>query len=148
MWSDHRSIVLSKLSILVFAVGLLGVAISAPWMVRWLIWSRPYLRGTEVYFSITVYSGVLLAGALLYNLFRLLQRISAKQVFLAENVEHLRKISWSCFAGAGICFFSMLYYFPWVLVGVPAGFMGLIVRVVKNVVAQAVSLQNEVDYTV
>ena len=148
MWDDHRSVILSKLSILIFSVGLILTAIAAPWMVRWLIWTRPHLRGTEIYFLMTIYSGGILSAVLLYNLYRLLQRISAKQVFLVENVEFLRNISWSCFAGSGICLISVLYYLPWILLAVSAGFMGLIVRVVKNVVAQAVSLQHEVDYTV
>ena len=34
------------------------------------------------------------------------------------------------------------------LVGVAAAFMGLIVRVVKNVFARAVSLQDDADYTI
>jgi len=85
---------------------------------------------------------------LLYNLFCLLRRISAQQVFLQENVVYLRNISWSCLVGAGVSTVSTLYYFPWILVAVSAAFMGLIVRVVKNVVAQAVELQDEIDATV
>ncbi len=149
MWNDDRSVVLSKLSILFFMVALVGVALSAPWLVRWLIdFSRADLQGTEVYFLTTIYTGIVPAAVLLYSLYRLLQRISAGQVFLPENVEHLRRISWSSFAGAAISLISMLYYIPWVLVAVAAAFMGLIVRVVKNVVAQAVSLQDEVDHTI
>jgi hypothetical protein len=148
MWSDNRSVILTKVSILLFAVGLLCVTVFAPWLVRWLIWTRMYLRGTEAYFLATIYAGCLAAAVLLISLFRLLQRISKEQVFVAENVEHLRHISWSCFLGAAISLVSSLYYFPWILVALSAAFMGLIVRVVKNVVARAVSLQDEVDYTV
>jgi hypothetical protein len=35
-----------------------------------------------------------------------------------------------------------------VFVAIAAAFMGLIVRVVKNVLAKAVELQTEVDYTI
>ena len=38
--------------------------------------------------------------------------------------------------------------FSLVFLAVAAAFMGLIVRVVKNVVAQAVELKDEADYTV
>jgi Flp pilus assembly protein TadB len=92
--------------------------------------------------------GAVPAAYLLYSLFRLLRRIETGQVFTADNVELLRRISWSCFAGAIIALISLFYYYPWVFVAVAAAFMGLIVRVVKNVVAQAVELQNEADYTV
>lgn len=149
MWNDHRSIALSKSCIVVFMAALLGLAVSAPWLVRWLLdFSRADLAGTEPLFLATIYSGCIPAAVLLWNLYRLLQRISAEQVFITENVDHLRRISWSCFAGAAICLTAALYYIPWGLVGVAAAFMGLIVRVVKNVVAQAVSLQDEVDYTI
>lgn len=149
MWNDQKSIVLSKLCILLFGGVLLGVAVSAPWLVRWLVsFSRAELSGTEAFFLTTIYTGCVPAAVLLHSLFHLLHRIASQQVFLTENVEHLRRISWSCFMGAGICFVSALYYFPWMLLAVAAAFMGLIVRVVKNIVAQAVSLQHEVDYTI
>lgn len=149
MWNDHRSLVLSKLCILVFMSALIGVAVSAPWLVHWLVsFSRAELAGTEHFFLTTIYVGSVPAVVLLYSLFRLLQRIAEQQVFLLENVEHLRRISWSCIMGAVICLISTLYYFPWLLVGVAAAFMGLIVRVVKNVVAQAVALKHEVDFTI
>jgi hypothetical protein len=149
MWNDHRSVLLSKLCIIFFMGVLLTVASSAPWLVRWLVgFSRAELGGMETYFLVTIYTATLPAALLLYNLYGLLQRIAAGQVFLPENVDHLRRISWNSFAGGLICLVSAFYYFPWLLVAIAAGFMGLIVRVVKNVVAQAVSLQHEVDLTI
>ncbi|NLB53899.1 MAG: DUF2975 domain-containing protein, partial [Syntrophomonadaceae bacterium] len=59
-----------------------------------------------------------------------------------------RRISWSCFLGAVIALVSVFYYNSWLFVAVAAAFMGLIVRVLKNVFAQAVELKNESDYTV
>lgn len=149
MWNDKKSIWLSKLCILLFMCVLIATAISAPWLTRWFLgFSRAELLGAEPFFLATIYVGCVPAGYLLYSLFRLLRRIEAEQVFIIENVESLRRISWTCFAGAGIGCVSAVYYFPWVFVAVAAAFMGLIVRVVKNVVAKAVELQNEVDYTV
>jgi hypothetical protein len=149
MWNDKKSISLSKLCILLFMCVLIVTAVSAPWLTRWFLnFSRAELRGVEPFFLATIYTGCIPAVYLLYSLFGLLRRIEAEQVFVTENVECLRRISWSCFAGAGISFVSAFYYFPWVFVAVAAAFMGLIVRVVKNVIAQAVALQNEVDHTI
>lgn len=149
MWNNHRSVLLSQFSILLFSAALLVFIVSAPWLVRWLIgFSRADLQGTYLNFFATIYLGSLPAIVLLYSLFFLLKRIAARQFFLPENVEHLRRISWSCFAGGAIAFISAFYYLPWLLVAVPAGFMGLIVRVVKNMVSLAVELQHEVDSTV
>ena len=149
MWNGEKSIGLSKLCILLFMCVLIAMVVSAPWLTRWFVdFSQAGLKGTESLFLATIYVGSIPAAYLLYNLLRLLRRIEAGQVFIAENVECLRRISWSCFLGAGIAFVSVFYYFPWMFVFVAAAFMGLIVRVVKNVVAQAVMLKNEADYTI
>lgn len=149
MWNGKKSISLSKFCVLVFMAMLIGTALSAPWLVqRFLVFSRAYLIGTEAFFLTTIYSGSVPAAVLLFCLYRLLHRIEMEQVFITANVECLRRISWSCFAGAVICFASVSYYFPWMFVAVAAAFMGLIVRVIKNIVAQAVELKNESDFTV
>lgn len=149
MWNGKKSISLSKFSVAVFAVLLVGTVISAPWLVRWLLdFSRADLAGKEIFFLSTIYSGSIPAAVLLFCLYRLLSHIELDNVFITVNVEHLRRISWSSFAGAIICFVSTAYYLPWIFVAIAAAFMGLIVRVVKNVVAQAVELKNESELTI
>lgn len=149
MWNGAKSIALSKLCIRLFMGLLVATVVTAPWLTSWyLYYPRPVLMETEGFLMATIYVGAIPAGLLLYNLFRLLHRIEAGQVFTPENVERLRRISWSCFVGAGIALVSTLYYLPWAFLAVAAAFMGLIVRVVKNVVAQAVELQDEVDSTI
>jgi heme exporter protein D len=149
MWNGEKSISLSKFCVL-FLVGVLIVTVvSAPWLTPWFLnFLRTEQLGTESFFLVTIYVGAVPAAYLLYNLLRLLRRIEAEQVFTTENVENLRRISWTCFVGAGVALVSVFYYFPWVFLAVAAAFMGLIVRVVKNVVAQAVALQDEVDSTI
>ena len=148
MWNKEKSIGLSKWCVLVFMVLLIGTALSAPWLVGKIMYVRSYLPGSETYFLITIFTGCVPAAVLLFCLYRLLHNIETGQVFTQKNVDYLRRISWSCFAGAIICFASVSYYLPWVFVAVAAAFMGLIVRVVKNVVAQAVELKNESDFTI
>ena len=73
MWNDHRSLILSKVCAVVFMGCLLGVAGSAPWLVRWLVgFSRADLAGWEPLFLSTIYTGSLTAARLLLNLYRLL----------------------------------------------------------------------------
>lgn len=149
MWNDKKSLVLSKLCILFFMALLVLTVVGATWLTDWFLhFSRAELAESKPYFLATIYVGALPAAYLLYALLRLLNRIETEEVFIPENVERLRRISWSCFAGAALSLLSAWYYFPWIFVTVAAAFMGLIVRVVKNVVAQAVALQDEVDYTV
>lgn len=149
MWNDKKSITLSKFCVLAFSAMLIGIALSAPWIVnRFLDFSRADLVGKENFFLSTIYSGSIPAAVLLYCLYRLLHSIEHEEVFISANVEYLRRISWCCFAGAIICFASTPYYFPWIFVAVAAAFMGLIVRVIKNIIAQAVELKKESEYTI
>lgn len=149
MWNGEKSLALTKLCILLFLGLLLAAVVSAPWLTRWFVgFSQAGLEGTAAYFMATIYVGFVPAAYLLYSLLVLIRRIDVGQVFIAANVELLRRISWSCFLGAVIALVSVLYYSPWFFVAVAAAFMGLIVRVLKNVFAQAVELQDESDYTV
>lgn len=149
MWDDKKSLYLSKVFLFLFISGLIGVIVTAPWLTRWFLdFSRAGLKGTRPFFLATIYGGAIPAGALYYNLLSLLKRIEKEEVFIRKNVDSLRRISWSCFAGALIALVSTFYYFPWIFMAIAAAFMGLIVRIVKNVIAKAVALKDEVDYTV
>jgi len=143
MWNQKRSITLSKICVVIFSLALVLFAVRANSLVEFLD-----LQTDPFKFLITIYSGCVPAVILLWNLFFLLNRIEKDEVFINRNVDSLRRISWSCIAGGLICFISGFYYIPWFVVAIAAAFMGLIVRVVKNVVAQAVELKSESDYTI
>ncbi len=146
MWTDSKSILLSRIAVILFMAALVAAAISAPWLLgRLFIFEHWQIA---VLFLITVYVGCIPAVLLLISLFRLLRRIEKGEVFIQKNVNSLRYISWYCFTGAVISLVSSFYYIPWIMVSVAAAFMGLIVRVVKNVFARAVSLQDDADYTI
>ncbi|MFA7079170.1 MAG: DUF2975 domain-containing protein, partial [Syntrophomonas sp.] len=103
MWNGEKSIGLSKLCILFFMCVLITTVVSAPWLTRWFLdFSQAGLKGIDSFFLATIYVGSIPAAYLLYSLLLLLRRIEAGQLFIAENVERLRRISWSCFLGAGI----------------------------------------------
>ena len=149
MWNDSKSLKLSKVCVILFMALMVICAILAPRMVARLMQmsSMAHAAGRGIFLA-TIYVGCVPAAALLINLFILLRRISAGNVFVSENTACLRYISWCCFAGAVICFLSALYYLPWASIGVAAAFVGLVVRVVKDVIAKAVSLQDEADFTI
>jgi hypothetical protein len=149
MWNDKKSVVLSKLCVLVFLALLAAAAIGAPWLIHgFLRLTRPEMRENETLFYLTAYFGIAPAAAMLVLLYALLRRVERGEVFLRRNVRSLRLISWCCFLGGGIAAISAIYYLPWGAVALAAAFMGLIVRVIKNVFARAVALQEEADYTI
>jgi len=149
MWNERKSILLSKICLALFMALLLACAILAPRLVRQLMWMSALANSAgRALFLATIYAGCVPAAALLVCLFVLLRRIGAGNVFVSKNTACLRYISWCCFAGAAICLASALYYVPWLAIGVAAAFMGLVVRVIKNVVAKAIQLQDDADYTI
>ena len=149
MWNDNKTLMLSKIFIILFMALLLACAIFAPRLVARLtsMSFMAYSAGAAL-FLWTLYVGCLPAGALLVSMFRLLKRIGAGDVFVKENVSALSFISWCFYVGGVICILSSLYYAPWLPIGIAAVFMGLVIRVVKNVIAKAVSLQDDADYTI
>lgn len=95
-----------------------------------------------------LYPCVLLGLALLFWLDRLLRNIHRGEVFTSENTACMRRISWCCFAVALLCLGFTVPYQPFIFVAVAAGFVGLILRVMKNVFAQAVAIKEENDFTI
>ena len=70
------------------------------------------------------------------------------EVFIPENIRCLRIVSWCCVAAGAICLVSTLFYIPFAAIATAAGFMALIVRIVKNVFEQAIRMKDELDYTI
>lgn len=149
MWNHRRSMLLSKLFVLLFMGGLLAVLLTAPFLVSWLArFSINIHVADKLLFLLTLYTGGAVAAVLLVCLYKLLHQIGLGELFTRTNVSLMRLISWCCFVGVGIALLSGLYYMPWLVVAVAAAFMGLIVRVVKNLVDEAVLLKEENDFTI
>ena len=154
MWNKDRSLALSRAAVGVFMALLAAAVLTAPWLTRlFLDLRRPPLpemgRSWVLALFLTYeYLSVPAAGVLLWQLRGVLRRIGAGQVFVAENPRALRVISWCCLYEAALCLTGAFWYLPFLLVSVAAGFMALIVRVVKNILEQAVALKDENDHTI
>lgn len=150
--TSEQSIRLSQVCVLVFAVLLAALDLGCYWAVDWFIGTRPVLLGfgmrEGILMMATIYLGSIPAWILLVNLHRLLGALAAGQVFVSANVARLRRVSWCCMAACLLCLVSAWYYLPWLLVAVAAGFMALIVRIVKNCFAQAAAMKDELDFTI
>lgn len=147
-WNKNKSLKLSKLCVLLFVIVLAVGCITAPWLFRRLItlWGAPDHMLAK--FLVTTYLTAIPVAVALFYLHSLLKNISQERVFDQDNVKCLRYISWCCFGVALVCGISVIYCTPLLAVAVMAAFVGLVLRVVKNVFAQAVWLKEENDYTV
>lgn len=148
-WNKDKSLVLSQICVWIFAGLLFAGAAGAPWLFGIFIKVRGgVLDGRLPYFLVSTYMAALPAAVALFLLYRLLGNIKKGEVFQAENVRCLRGISWCCLAAGIICLVSTVYYFPFLALAVMAVFMSLILRVIKNVFAEALALKEENDYTI
>lgn len=103
-WNKDKSLKFTRVCIYFFAVLLVGICVGAPWLYRGFLELRsPLLDGMLPYFLVTNYATAVPVGAALYKMNGLLKNISANQVFISENTERLRQLSWCC-AAAGMIF--------------------------------------------
>lgn len=164
-WNSKKSIILSQVCVAVFAILLLTLDIFAYPLITRLCGDVHYI-GSHDYEQIriitnwqlaavllaAVYVGSVFAWIVLYKLFCLLRRIKHDDVFDEQNVRLLRAISWCCFGAAaaslvgGVAALKLLL--PALVLCAAAAFMGLIVRIVKNVFQQAISMKSELDLTI
>ena len=147
-WNKDKSIVLSRICLAVFALCLLALDAGAYWIARWFVRTRFQNWQLGVLLMGSIFCGSIFAWPCLYRLWRLSGNVSRGEVFVEANVRHMRVISWCCAWAALICLVSAAYYLPFGFVAVAAGFMALIVRIVKNAFQQAIAMKDELDLTV
>lgn len=151
-WDDHKSITLTRYVVALAIVGSAVMTVCGPWLVRWLMATHHlYHEGPVVQGALLVlgYLCAALAFWMLYNLYRFLQRLEQGQVFVPQTVQALRRISWCCTWAAVLCLPAGIWiYLPFAFLAVAAGFMALLVRVLKNAFEQAVRMKDELDYTI
>ncbi|MBQ1215684.1 MAG: DUF2975 domain-containing protein [Firmicutes bacterium] len=147
-WNSDKSV---KLSVWCTRLALLLAilcAIFSPHIVNWYI----SVSGKAEWLAEPILISLLACcvpalGALLW-LHKLLSNIAKDQVFTDENVFLLRRISWCCFLAALITIIAARFYLVFGVIGIAAAFMGLILRVVKNVIQQAVIIKSENELTI
>ena len=147
-WNKDKSIELSRVCTAVFAVLLLALDIGCYWIVRWYAGIRPVPSQYTAIRMAAIYVCSVFAWMLLWHLWKLLGNLKKEEVFTEENVRHLRAVSWCCLGAACICLVACPVCLPLLFIAGAAGFMALIVRIVKNVFQQAIAMKSELDLTI
>ena len=144
-WKPRHSITLSLVITYLSAAALLASMFFAQRLIELLLGLPPsYARGYALVFYFCCPAGWAALGSLL----KILHNLRAGRVFVQQNVKLLRLLSW-CFVFVALVSFASIYWLPSLLiVGIAAAFLGLILRVVKNVIAQAMQLREENDLTI
>lgn len=142
--SKNASVTLSLICCIVGFLGLVFLAWYFPHMI-------PETASRAASVGILVLDYLLLVPVAVADgfLVKLLLLVRQRQVFTDQAVSCLRTISWCCFIEAGLFVATGVLFFGIDLVlAFVAGFLGLVLRVVKNVIEEAVALKAENDFTI
>lgn len=147
MWNHDRSLLLSLFAVRIFFIAWLIAFIGGYYIVEAYV---SYLNQKELFLAVLLpaYGCLIFGFFILIHLHRLLTHIKDNQVFCTSNVQDLRKISWLCIIIALISLIAVLWYLPFFIVSVAFAFIGLIVRIIKNIIAEAIIIKEENDYTI
>lgn len=155
MWNRKSSVNLSLVVCYILCGVLTTGMFLGPWAVKmWLCIYRGFAEDSAVLlyqqklFACCFYPCSVFAYVTLYSLIRLLLNIKKDVIFITPNVRYLRRISWCCIAVAVLTLIAGVFYIPYSFVAVAAGFVGLMLRVVKNVMENAVQLKEENELTI
>ena len=155
MWNRKHSVNLSLAVCFVIAVILMAGLFAGPWTVKmWFHIYRGWSENGEAMtrmiklFMVCFYPCACLGFVTLYSLIRLLLNIKQDAIFITPNVRYLRRISWCCIVVSLITLAAGVIYLPYLFICVAAGFVGLMLRVVKNVMESAVQIKEENELTI
>lgn len=119
-----------------------------PALLRWYCGIRYLSTAEQLAITIAFYCCAAVTLAALWRLDGLLRNILQEQVFIPENVNHLRFVRWCCLAVSVICLPAAFIYYPLIFMVVIMGFLFLTVNVVCQVMKAAVTIREENDLTI
>ena len=151
MWNCKKSVILSIIFCFIISVMLTACAFLLPCVLGWFLRNSQPPEQIDLFKSAVLtcyYVSMPFAAVTLFSLIKMLFAINREEIFIDANIRRLRRISWCCFAVAIITLIGSYFYHPIVIIAIAAGFMGLIIRVVKNVMNSAKLLREENDLTI
>lgn len=137
------TLIIDRIGIAAWVICLFTVPLIARWYDMYSNKESIFLQ-----FNILVYLAMLPAAVILILLNFLLSNIRNEKVFEHSNVSYLRIISYCCFVISGLSLVMAYWRLLAVVIFIAFAFVGLLLRVLKNVFEQAVVLREENDLTV
>jgi hypothetical protein len=142
---------------LVLAISLLAIILFFAIVMPFVIEKAPIMMGVKAYFVekdagvvfwtwfyLLMFTASVCCGTLIV----ILRRVRTGLVFTPLTVSLIRFLSWGCMFIAAVCLAVVYYFHMSYILTLAAGFLGLCLRVVKNVLEHATELKDENDLTV
>ena len=140
MWDNSKSLLLTtwwmRIAMVVWCI--LGIAVPILFFVQ-------YIAIDVLILFCLLFAPILLA---FYGLHKMLSNIQQGLIFSVQNTASLRLVSWACFFAA---IFLLIAAFKWpvlIFASGVIGFLGLFVRVIKNMLSEAIAIKEENDFTI
>lgn len=152
MWNKTKSLMLSITLVYALMFLLAALLFCIPAISKWyetISSSVGFIKG-EIFIPICImlYICDFFGICAVLALRTLLNNISKDKVFIEQNTKCLRIISWCCiFVGITFCIFG-LWRLSFFFGAFFAFFLGLVMRVLKNVFEKAVEIKTENDFTI
>lgn len=149
MYDKYKSNVVSIIATFLFAALVITACCLLPLFVKMYLGDA---YGTAGGIRTALFVCLYVSGAsslvISYLLLRVLFNIRKNVVFDKKNVRYARYISWCCFVECA-AFFALGFFIPFSFaVSFAMAFIGLIVRVAKNLLNEATDIKEENDLTV
>lgn len=147
MGQKNRTLTLSLVFTTIFAIALVILTLGAPWVVEFLceFFRREYLIK---FLTVVTYLAVPAGWGAIIILYKILINVGKGNVFEEENVKFLSILSWLCIYVGVLSGFASPKFAMFIIVSISALFIGLIVRVVRNIISTAIEIKEENDMTV
>ena len=152
-WSEMKSLKLSRFLVAGLFFLLIVVLFTAHIIADWfsiISVGEGFIKSErlDIVVTVMIYICDIFAITAVVALNKLLSNISKEEVFTEQNTKCLRIISW-CIVFAGITFIVFsLWRYEFLFAAFFAMFLGLVMRVLKNVFEKAVELKSENDFTI
>ena len=147
-WTKDKSVKLSLVCVWIFAVLLLITDIFVPKIASELLGCFVSFFNMKTLFIFLLYLGSVFGWICLWNLRALLKNLQNGEVFTADNIAIMRRVSWCCAWAAIVSLALSLYSLIFFVLAVASAFMMVVVRVVKNAFQQAMEMKSELDLTI
>lgn len=147
MKRKNRSLTFSLAFTTIFAIALSILTFGGPWVVEFICeeFHREYL---VKFLTVITYLAVPAGWGAIIILFRILINVDKGEIFTESNSKLLTTLSRLCLYVGILCGVATLKFFVFSLISISAFFIGLIVRVVRNIINQASLIKEENDMTV
>ena len=147
MKSENKSINLSIAFTTLFALAMAFLTVSIPWLVPFLCEIMEY-QDIEKPMTVVAYLSLPAGWGAVVLFYKLLFNVKKKKVFITDNVKYLNILSVWCFYVGVVSSFAMFKFLGFLFVGIAAFFIGLILRIIRNIIEEAIEIKQENELTI